>query len=129
MERYEEVYDRIWSKCELDGAKNVLTAKWQFIATVGLHAVLPCVLDHFWYVCSKEGKMAPTISGRWICPAAGTAALFALHTGFKDCEDIIKTMPNLEEGEFDKLKKELEKEVAKVNTNRWHSSVNATLYG
>lgn len=85
---YAECYQRIWAK--VDKGNTPLHTSWEHRATIALHAIIPCVLDGYWTLCTHEGRISPPLQLRYNVPAAGTAAVFALVVGWQDAKNVTR---------------------------------------
>lgn len=78
----EEDYQHLFKKA-LRG-QWIMHTPWKFIATLGLHAILPAVLNAFWIRCAHYKTIPEALIVRFNVAAAGTAAVLALQKGWLD---------------------------------------------
>lgn len=85
---YEDTYKRIWKKVTGSETVEGAAVTWEQMSTIGVHSVMPCVLDAYWSYSRDSGKCAAPLNLRFTVPAAGTAAPFALFVGWNDARSI-----------------------------------------
>ena len=56
---FDTVYSSLWEKCRCDlvAFKNT----WASISTIGLHCIMPQVLDFYWRHCALKAKISPAL--------------------------------------------------------------------
>lgn len=120
---YDETYTRLWSK--VSAHVNPLASTWAQRYTLGLHSIMPDVLDAFWRWCARLSRIAAPLVLRLGVPAAGTAAPFALLVGWDDARNAYGRLLQADEGLYQDL-------VALVDVcrrHRWRHGINARYYG
>lgn len=122
---YDETYRRIWSKVTGAGIEATFTSPWEMIATIGLHSIMPVVLDGYWTFCVNNGRCAAPLVLRHSVPCAGTAAPFALLVGWCDARSIYGPLLKDSENTFE----DLEDLIETLRANRWAHGINAQYYG
>lgn len=116
-------YKTLWARClHIDGD---LQTSWQNLATTGLHAIMPRVLDDFWADCITNSACAGTLIKRFDSAPAGAAGILALKKGLDDINMIFPTIvdrvPESKEA-FDDIYEQ-------VSGSRWGASINCRYYG
>lgn len=120
---YEESYTRLWAK--ISSQDSPLTSTWAQKYTVGLHAIMPDVLDSFWLWSARLSRIAAPLVLRTGVPAAGTAAPFALLVGWDDAKNAYGRLMQTDDGLYQAL-------VTLVDTcrkHRWRNGINGRYYG
>lgn len=120
---YSEAYKNMWLKVKKNA--SVFVSTWANIAIIGLHAIIPCVLDLYWLSQSLKGRISPPLALRSDCAAAGTAAVFALRAGWDDARKVYGDLLYDQENCY----KELKKLVDLCTEHRWRHAINARYYG
>lgn len=120
---YEESYTRLWAK--ISAQVNPLTSSWAQRYTIGLHAIMPDVLDVFWLWCARLSRIAAPLVLRTGVPAAGTAAPFALLVGWDDARNAYGRLLQADDG----LYQALVTVVDSCRQHRWRHGINARYYG
>jgi hypothetical protein len=120
---YQELYQRIWTKCRYANGKLKIT--FEHMATFALHAVFPIILDDFWTNALANFQCNGALAKRYDGAPAGMAGPAVLKQGI---EDLMMIAPGIAGRLEDGLTyiKELEVE---ATGNRYHGSVNARYYG
>lgn len=120
---YEETYTRIWSKITREGMP--LASTWLQRATIGLHAIMPDVLDAYWRFSVHQGRVAAPLALRLGVPAAGTAAIFALLVGWEDAQSVYSPLLRGHEETHARLVQMVDD----AKRRRWRNGINARYYG
>ncbi len=95
---YGDTYDRIWNK--VNSTRNKLESACKNTSTIGLHAILPLILDRYWGWVYKRGCCAPPPGLLHRVAAAGTASLMGLYVGWQDAKNTYgKVLTDVEEAE------------------------------
>jgi len=115
-------YAQLWGKCST--GRNVFANSWEDITTVGLHAIMPTILDQFWLYSARNDRCDVILRLRVNSAAAGTALIPVLDQGLKD---VITVFPAIRKLMPDEIKyiEDTEKHLV---ANRWDHSINARLY-
>lgn len=121
---YEDTYKRIWRKVTGTETVEGASATWEQMSTIGVHSVMPCVLDAYWAYSRDTGKCAAPLNLRFTVPAAGTAAPFALYVGWNDARSIYGAVLH----DNDEIYERLEALVKYLKTHRWAHGINAQYY-
>lgn len=116
-------YNDIWRKTASNTV--VLLNVWENIMTVGLHAIIPVVLDSFWEVMIKQDKVDPILELRFLSAAAGTALFPVLQKGMSDLLVVFPQAKLLLQNEIEYV----EGICLDLKRDRWAHSINATYYG
>lgn len=106
-------------------AESPLISSWCNIATIGLHAIIPCILDLYWRSQAAKSRISAPLSIRVNVAAAGTAAIFALCVGWEDARKVYSDLLYDQEAKFN----ELRAIVNACETHRWKHAINAKYYG
>lgn len=120
---YEDTYTRLWSK--VSAHVNPLASTWAQRYTIGLHSIMPDVLDSFWRWSARLSRIAAPLVLRLNVPAAGTAAPFALLVGWDDAKNAYGRLLQADEG----LYHDLVGLVELCRRHRWRHGINARYYG
>jgi len=116
-------YKTLWIRClhvEAD-----LQSSWQNIATTGLHAVMPAVLDQYWQQSVQNSSCAGTLIKRYDSAPAGAAGIMALKKGL---DDVNMIFPNVVD-RVPQSKQSFDTIYNQVSNSRWGASINARFYG
>lgn len=123
MSDFLDRYQTLWVRCLYK--PEDLPVEWDCIATDALHAIMPDVLDSFWFDCVEGARCAGTLIKRYDSAPAGAAGVVALERGLSDVmmlfPAIIEKVPEAH-AEFTTV-------LASVKTSRWGGSINARFYG
>lgn len=92
---------------------------------MGLHAIMPSVLDGYWSLSTRESRIAPPLQLRYSVPAVGTAAVFALTVGWQDASNVYGILLGANDEAYQNL--QLLHEECKAH--RWRHGINARYYG
>lgn len=122
-DEYRERYDTLWSRCLKTNEDLVIP--WQHIATIGLHAVMPIVLDNYWRYSVENALCAGTLIKRFDSAPAGCAGVSALQRGLTD---VMMLFPGIVDRVPDSYRSFIDL-YDRVNSNRWGGSVNSRFYG
>jgi len=115
-------YNAVWNKC---ASKDVVFLNtWEHISTVGLHAIMPSILDKFWTYSHENALCDVVFSIRYSAAAAGTAAIAVLAQGLRDLKVVFPNITKTMEDELDYVE-QMETHLA---GNRWDYSINARFY-
>lgn len=120
---YNDAYTSLWRKVH-KGA-GIFASTWAQRSTLGLHAIMPAILDAYWSSMVAKARVAPPLILRYDVPAAGTAAIFALLVGWQDAKHVYGALLQ----EHHDIADELEALVIDCKANRWRSGINARFYG
>lgn len=120
---YEESYTRLWAK--ISSQASPLTRSWAQKYTIGLHAIMPDVLDAFWLWSARLSRIAAPLVLRTGVPAAGTAAPFALLVGWDDAKNAYGRLMQTDDG----LYQALVTLVDACRQHRWRHGINGRYYG
>jgi len=119
----DQRYKTLWARCLHVDAD--IQSSWQNIATTGLHAIMPQILDRFWQNAVQNSSCAGTLIKRFDSAPAGAAGIMALKKGLDDINmifpNIVKRVPDSKLA-FDTI-------YANVSGSRWGASINARYYG
>lgn len=115
-------YNEVWGKT---GSKDVAFRNdFGRISTIGLHAIMPIILDDFWTQMKDEEKCDPVLMLRWDCAAAGTALFQVLSQGIKDLSVVFPKIREIMKTEIDYVEQMAEE----IESDRWAHSINARFY-
>ena len=120
---YQEAYTKIWNKA--NRSNKILNATWEQMATIGLHAIMPWVLDQYYMFASATGRIAAPLSLRVRVPCAGTAAPFALLVGWDDAKSAYGMLLSDHEDTYERLVQV----VQYYRGHRWAHGINSGYYG
>jgi len=123
LDDYEDRVEDLWMKCLYKPRSNMIPFDLAF--TVGLHAIIPKILDTFWLDSVKNNRCAGTLIKRVNAAPAGSAAIHAISQGIRD---IKVAFPSLTDYLRDEVK-ELTAHLSRIESNRWIGSINAKYYG
>lgn len=115
-------YAELWAKTAT--GKYAFVNSFERLATVGLHAVMPQVLDDFWVKKAEDDRCDVILKLRVNCACAGTALIPVLDQGLRD---ILTVFPQVEKVMEDEIKYVKDTEVHLAN-NRWDYGINARFY-
>jgi len=99
--------------------------EWEHVATRGLHAIAPMVLDNFWKESVVNGTCARPLALRFNVPCAGTAAYYTIYAGLADAQLLARDALDL----HDDLVQELRALVEDLLAHRWKGGINRNFYG
>lgn len=120
---FDAKYKTLWTRCLHADAD--LGSSWQNIATTGLHAIMPDILDSFWTHSVQNSYCAGALTKRFDSAPAGAAGILALKKGLDDVSMIfpiiLDRVPDSKTA-FDQI-------YTAVTANRWGASINARYYG
>jgi hypothetical protein len=104
---------------------NSVGLNWQDVAILGLHAIIPIVLDRFWVHSANRGLVNGALIKRVNCAPAGSAAPHVLEAGIKDLSMIAPGLQHTLSSDLAEVKaaKDL------MAAHRFNGSVNARYYG
>ena len=117
------IYTSLWEKCRCDLVD--FKCDWAAISTIGLHCIMPMILDFYWRHCAVKAKVAPALVLRVDVPAAGTAAVYSILAGWRD----IRATYGRAYSFVDQAADELNNIYGDLQKKRWDHSINAVLYG
>jgi len=121
--KYLEYYTKLWAKLRHD--ESGIQLPWAKIATVGLHAVFPSILDDFWLEASSEQRCSGALVKRINVAPAGSAGPYVLKQGLNDLLIIAPGIKSALAGCIASLERHLEL----LSAHRFEGSVNARYYG
>lgn len=115
-------YAELWAKTAT--GKYAFVNTFEKLATVGLHAVMPFILDNFWTNKAENDKCDVILKLRVNCACAGTALIPVLDQGLRDILTVFPQVENVMQDEI-KYVKDME---AHLTTHRWDHGINARFY-
>jgi hypothetical protein len=116
-------YESLWRKYAT--RDNNIGCTWEHVTTIGLHAIMPLILDNFWTHCRDTAKCDGALSIRHSCFGAGTSVFNVVNRGVTD---LLLVLPHIEERVAEPLNL-LRQAVAQCERNRWAHTINARFYG
>jgi hypothetical protein len=119
----DSIYNASWKACQRSDIPLPIT--WEEIATTGLHAVFPDVLDVCWAAHCVKNECSGGIKVRFISVASGTASLSNMA---KNARDLLSSGLALTQEVRQQIKYVLTRE-QQIVLNRWDGSINYPLYG
>jgi hypothetical protein len=118
----QDKYVRLWNKT---ATRNIpLHMSWENIATIGLHAIMPMILDMFYTHCRDHAKIDSILVLRYDSAAAGTALFPVLKQGLSDILVVVPKMKDILVREIEYIDEVCED----LKDNRWRHSINARFY-
>lgn len=123
MDSYADLYNRLWMKCRYN-LQDVVVSH-QHVATLGLHAVFPIILDDFWAGAVRRAECNGTLIKRFDVAAAGAAGPAVLKKGI---DDVRMIAPGIQV-RFEEEIKYLNQVIDQLSAHRFKGSVNARYYG
>lgn len=115
-------YQQLWAKTTT--ANIGFANSWEILATVGLHAIMPLVLDNFWLRAANDERCDVILRLRINSAAAGTALIPVLDQGLKD---VITVFPSINDIMPDEIAYVAATETH-LKAHRWDYSINARYY-
>lgn len=127
MDSMKARYVELWKKNKEIAHAVWKDDDWQYVATYGLHAILPDILDDFLVNQASVSKIANPYIKRSNCPAAGTAFWFALYDGIGNLRAVMGKR-------IDQYADQIQYVTDVVNrlssrNERWTGSINRSFYG
>jgi hypothetical protein len=119
----QDRYVSLWANC-LHNQQD-MPVPWVNVATHGLHAIMPDVLDEFWANCCNAEKCAGTLIKRWNSAPAGVAGVYALKKGL---DDVLTIFPGVQTRIPESFQR-FNELYARVTRERWGGSINSRYYG
>ena len=119
----QDTYVRMWTKICVNPV--ALATMWAQRVTVGLHCIMPDVLDAYWLFCVARSRIAAPLILRSNVPCAGTAAIFALLVGWEDAKTAYGRLLVGQQEVYDRLVAL----VTECRYHRWRHGINAKYYG
>jgi len=116
-------YQHLWGKTTTAG--RAFLNSWEHLATVGLHAVIPWILDDFWIKAVKDEKCDVILRLRINAAAAGTALIPVLDQGLKDVITVFPAISKIMPDEIQYISDRNDH----LRNYRWDHSINARYYG
>lgn len=116
-------YEQLWTKFAT--RTKGLGCTWEQVSTIGLHAIIPSVLDQFWLAMAAAAKCDGALIIRLNAFAAGTSSYNICNRGMTD---LLVVFPQLEDRIGDAIQA-VRDGVAACERNRWAHSINARFYG
>jgi hypothetical protein len=123
MASMAERYREIWEKVYADNKAPILP--WEKIATIGLHAIFPMVLDNYWMAAIAKNVVRGALRVRFHTAPAGGAQIQTLRRGWSDITSVFAALEqiNAAKDDIEYYKSLLPK------ITRWNTSINCGYYG